>query len=114
MFTRIVLFFLSLSILGWFSRAIVQPVATIASTNMSLATINGGNTEYVANQSYIQTFNYGWFSIGFIVLAFVFFYAPIKKALDKSNSSKHVFRQLGAEEQSETFKYVGKRIESYS
>jgi hypothetical protein len=87
MITRIVLFLLSLSILGWFSRAVVEPVANVAKTNVAISTVNGGNAEYVANRAYNETFNSGWFSIGALILLFVFFYDPIKNALAKSKDS---------------------------
>ena len=51
----------------------LQPVAQIADTQLHLATVNGGNAEYVAMQS-ADSFPWGLLK-GFIVGIVLFFYA---------------------------------------
>lgn len=79
--TRIIL--TALLIIGgaWFASSIGQPVATLADNKVAVATVNGGDAEFVGQEAVRNTTRLPWTAGAVLVGLSLIWYAPVRKAL---------------------------------
>ena len=69
---RILITVILLAFYGWFLRGIARPVGVIAKNTAVVATVNGGDEAYVAQEALRESFNYGPFvSFGMLTGALI-------------------------------------------
>jgi hypothetical protein len=84
--TRIIL--TALLIIGgaWFASSIGQPVATLADNKVAVATVNGGDAEYIGQSAVRNTTRLPWTAGAVLVGLTLVWYTPVRKALTSINT----------------------------
>ncbi len=70
-------------------NALFHPVETIVKNNVAVATVNGGDAAFVAQQAVNSgsSLAHSLFLAAFVVAVFSVWYAPLKKAFSTSDES---------------------------
>lgn len=81
--TRIALTFGVLVGAPFLDNALFHPVETIAKNNVAVATVNGGDAAFVAQQAVHSASNLGHITFGVFIMALIaiIWFAPLKKWL---------------------------------
>ena len=79
--TRITLSVIALLLWGWFSRALLVPVTVVAKNAAAVATVNGGDAAFVAQQATNTTVNYSLhlYAAALLVVLILIWAAPVKR-----------------------------------
>ena len=79
--TRIIL--TALLIIGgaWFASSIGQPVSTLTDNKVAVATVNGGDAEFVGQEVVRNTTRLPWTAGAVLVGLSLIWYTPVRKAL---------------------------------
>ena len=79
--TRIIL--TAVLIIGgaWFASSIGRPVATLADNKVAVATVNGGDAEFVGQEAVRNTTRLPWTAVAVLVGLSLIWYATVRKAL---------------------------------
>jgi hypothetical protein len=80
--TRIALYLLSLATLGFLRHAIFSPATTVAENTAAVATVNGGDAAFVAQQALHATTGFPFTLIAFLVITALFWASPFNKFIN--------------------------------
>jgi hypothetical protein len=85
--TRIILTIILLIGAGWLSPSIGEPVSVLAKNQASVATVNGGNAEYIAQSTVNNTVSMPWIATGAFIGLVIIWVGPIKTGISKTKSN---------------------------
>lgn len=84
--TRIILTILLLIGGAWFASSVGRPVSTLADNKVAVATVNGGDTEFVGQEVVRNTTRLPWTAGAVLVGLSLVWYTPIRKALTSTET----------------------------
>ena len=81
---RIILTVLVIVFAGWFSRAVGQPISTVARNTSAVATLNGGDVAYTTQATVDATLSLNWLAFGTFLALSGIWYGPVIRAFNES------------------------------